>query len=940
MRLKKLSVAVFIAIAISCMCSAVFADFPNIWYFTQAQDETSTPGKLTLTYNPALGEAPTNGPYLIGADVSWINNTHGQHCYTQAMAHVSANHFTYAIDAMPGDSIDYFFTQHWMGQPQDFYGWAGTHQCHNETDTKWFTYVMGIGFEKKPYSKGPLVVEGSERYRNRHEDEWRFDHFSGNYFQNTALNYRLVDWGDSLMVFLFPSEPTNWSNGRFCGMSGYEILCDHDTYSDNRGSGDNGPPGGVFNQTTSIGDYSNLINPATGNPYGPTSNPFQANWNNTTYKVNWYVWLVKYRLAYGQYIDYELSAARTLSDGQLYYSEPQRYYIGLGRIDHKFQHPWANAAGEASINTVTFPEMAFTQHVMNVRPGMSSTFMKGKGVFDTDWKTGLIYNYATPFDCNGTPMSFPDTTHSPFFKAGIIGPCCKNTTCFFCHFMDGKGYPEDMFGSDPNITTLPFTNLQVAAADGSPADHPVFGPALQTHAIPPAVPQGKINITWDSVPGAYTDGTPFMLRKPKYSFSNLGWGVKSMNLDSVRVSPRYVPIMTGLGLLEAIDESTILSFVNLPGKAGTGIAGRPQRLNDYFTGPNSLGRFGWKCGISSLKTEVFACIAMDLGISNVYFSNQGYMGGASDPPELPKEVIDTLVMYVSLLAPPPRQMGKGYIIYDPKLANVTQGGAVWADKTLYKGEAFEEIWKDPSAIRGKDLFVKAKCDLCHIPAIRTGTKSDFEELKNIEIQPFTDMLLHDMGPEEADNGYIEGIAKPSEWRTAPLWGMQYVHYSNKVHLLMHDGRARNIAESILWHFGEGLFSRNAFLAMTAQERADLVRYTDYPFADRLPKTLKSAVVGTQNPVAGMKVTGMPSITCYPNPIRRMAMIRLVNFAPAYGDKVALSIYNMQGKRVYSQVVRPGQTAVAWNTVPYAPGKYVARLTANGKAFEKHLLVLR
>jgi CxxC motif-containing protein (DUF1111 family) len=928
MRVKRLPIAVFTAFAILGLGSNALADFPNIFHFNQAQDETTTPGKLILTYNPTLTEAPSSGPSLTGADVSWINNTHGQHCYTSAMQHVSANNFKFSIDAAPGDSIDYFFTQHWIGNTQNFYGWITPHQCKCETDTKWFTYVIGKGFEKKPTL--PLIVEGSERYRNRHEDEWRFDHFNGNYFQNTALNYKLYDFGDSMLCILFPSEPTDWSNGRFFGMSGYEILCDHDTYAHNLGSGlpayQNGNGGG-------------LMGPQTIPIAGLTQNPFQANWDFAAHPVRWYVWMIN-NLSYGQYIDFELSAARTLSAGQLYYSEPMRYYTGLGRIDHKFQHPWANACGEASVNTVTFPEMAFSEHVMNVRPNYSSLFMKGKAVFDTDWKTGMVYNYATPFDCNGSPMSFPDTTHSPFFKPGIIGPMYKNTTCFSCHFMDGKGYPEDMFGSDPNINTLSFCNLQVANPDGSPADHPVFGPALQTKAIPPAVPQGKLNVTWESVPGTYHDGTAFTLRKPHYSFSNLAWGVTSIDLSKVRISPRYIPHLSGMGLLEAIDESTILSFVNMTDKAGTGIAGKPQRLNDRFTGANTLGRFGWKCGLASLKSEIFSCIAMDMGMSNKYFSNQGYLGGAPDAPELTEEVIDTLIMYVSLLAPPPRQMGKGYIVYDPKIVNATQGGAIWADPALYKGEAFEEIWRDPSAIRGKDLFVKAKCHLCHIPAIRTGTTSTFNELRNIEIQPFTDMLLHDMGAEDGDNGYVEGIATANEWRTAPLWGMEYIPYANKVGLFMHDGRARSLEEAILWHFGEGLVSRNAFLNMTAQERADLVRYTQYPFADRLPKTRKSPPPDAVEKTLAVKAGAMPSLTCFPNPSRSTTMIRLVNIVPSRGDKIVVSIYNMQGRRVFSQMVRPGQTSVAWNTINSAPGKYVAQLTANGKAYRKDLLVLR
>jgi hypothetical protein len=201
------------------------------------------------------------------------------------------------------------------------------------------------------------------------------------------------------------------------------------------------------------------------------------------------------------------------------------------------------------------------------------------------------------------------------------------------------------------------------------------------------------------------------------------------------------------------------------------------------------------------------------------------------------------------------------------------------------------------------------------------------------------MLLHDMGAEDGDNGYVEGIAGPNEWRTAPLWGMWYVPYANKVGLFMHDGRARSLEEAILWHFGEGLVSRNAFLAMNAQDRADLVRYTQYPFADRLPKNAK-AVTGVVEKTLTFKVGAMPSLNCYPNPIRSMAMIRLVNIVPSRGDKIVVSIYNMQGRRVFSQMVRPGQSTVAWNTINNAPGKYVAQLTANGKAFKKDLLVLR
>jgi CxxC motif-containing protein (DUF1111 family) len=796
----------------------------------------------------------------------------------------------------------------------------GNHQCTCVTDTKWFTYVMGKGFEQKP--QWPIVVEGSDRFRNRHENEWRFDGFAGNYFVSTAFNYKIIDWGDSLLVFYFPNEPSNWANGRFFGMSGYEFLCDHDTYGDNRGSGDALPPGGVFDKPTDVAGL------------GMTENPFQKYWPG--YKLKWYVWMIR-NLAYGQCIDFELSAARTLSDGNLYYCAPQRYYTGLGSTDNKFQHPWARPAAEASVNTIAFPDYAYTQAVTNTRPGGSWLFMKGKAFFDTDWKTGKTYNYPVKFDCNGAQMSFPDTTHSPFFIQDASGPLYKARSCLACHYMGGKGYPETGRGSSNDFSVATFVKLQVSDSTGAINDHPVFGPSLQIKADAPDQPQGKCTVTWvDGPGGTYTDGTPYKLRKPVYSFTNLAYGVTSM--EGVRISPRFIPHLPGLGMLEAVDESTILSFVNMPGKAGTGIAGTPQRVNDTFKGPNSLGRFGWKAGMASLKTEAYARVAADLGISNTYFKNIVPPTETPAAPKIPDAYIDTLIMHVSLLAPPPRQMGKGYITFDPKVKNAAQGGAIWADPALYKGENWEKIWQDSSAIRGKSLFTQAKCDLCHVPAMRTGINTQFDELKNLEIQPFTDLLLHNMGPELSDNGYTEGVAGPEEWRTPPLWGLWYVPYVNGHTCYLHDGRARSIEEAILWHYGEGGTSREAFLKMSSEDRKDLLRYSEYPFADRLSGP---GYTGVALPNHGRKNAGaMPVLYCHPNPVRTAAIFRLVNVAGSDGNDVTLAIYNMKGQTVFSQAIRPHQTMVKWDATRYTPGKYIARLAAHGKMFRKDILVIR
>jgi CxxC motif-containing protein (DUF1111 family) len=586
---------------------------------------------------------------------------------------------------------------------------------------------------------------------------------------------------------------------------------------------------------------------------------------------------------------------------------------------------------------VTFPGHAYAQFVQNLKPGMSSAFMKGKAFFDTDWKTGIVNNYNAHWDCNGAPMAVPDTTHGPFFRQDASGVLYKATSCFGCHFLDGKGYPETGQGDGNDFGTATFVKLQVSDAQGAPFDHPVFGASLQIKADAPYQPQGKCNVAWvDGPAGTYGDGTPYKLRKPSYSFTNLGYGVTSM--DGVRISPRFIPHLSGLGMLEAIDEGTILSFVNIPGKAGTGIAGKPQRVNDTFKGQNSLGRFGWKAGMASLKTEVYSRTASDLGISNGYFKDMAPPSATPDAAKIPDAFIDTLLMHVSLLAPPPRQMGTGYITYDPKVKNASMGGKIWADSTLYKGEAFEELWKDPSAVHGKKLFSDAKCDLCHIPAMRTGTGTQFDELKNIEIQPFTDMLLHDMGPELADNGYVEGIAGPEDWRTPPLWGLMYVPYVNGHTCYLHDGRARSIEEAVLWHYGEGTTSREAFLKMSGQERLDLLRYTEYPFADRLPLP---GATGVALPNRGSNFAGaMPALYCYPNPVRTAAIFRLVNVVGSDRNDIRLAIYNLKGQTVFSQAIRPHQTMVKWDASRYTSGKYLARLMVSGKVYRKDVLVIK
>ncbi|NDH24240.1 MAG: thiol oxidoreductase, partial [Actinobacteria bacterium] len=129
---------------------------------------------------------------------------------------------------------------------------------------------------------------------------------------------------------------------------------------------------------------------------------------------------------------------------------------------------------------------------------------------------------------------------------------------------------------------------------------------------------------------------------------------------------------------------------------------------------------------------------------------------------------------------------------------------------------------DPDVIRGANLFTAIGCADCHTPTQRTGT-TQYAELDNLLLIPFTDLLLHDMGPGLGDGRSVYG-ASGSEWRTAPLWGIGLLDTVNGHTPLLHDGRARSIEEAILWHGGEAQHVTDAFMSLSAEDRTALLRF--------------------------------------------------------------------------------------------------------------------
>jgi CxxC motif-containing protein (DUF1111 family) len=132
-------------------------------------------------------------------------------------------------------------------------------------------------------------------------------------------------------------------------------------------------------------------------------------------------------------------------------------------------------------------------------------------------------------------------------------------------------------------------------------------------------------------------------------------------------------------------------------------------------------------------------------------------------------------------------------------------------------------WTRGDVVRGEKLFAEIACAACHLPKVQTGTLDGFPELSNQTIRPFTDLLLHDLGTELAD-GRPDFLASGSEWRTAPLWGLGLLSTVNRHTRLLHDGRARDVKEAILWHGGEAARAREAFRTLPRADREALLAF--------------------------------------------------------------------------------------------------------------------
>ena len=252
--------------------------------------------------------------------------------------------------------------------------------------------------------------------------------------------------------------------------------------------------------------------------------------------------------------------------------------------------------------------------------------------------------------------------------------------------------------------------------------------------------------------------------------------------EATAIAARTTPDVLGFGLLDAVPDSTILAYADPDDRDGDGISGRPNR---FFDG--RVGRFGRKALVPTLREFNDGALSAEQGVTNPAVPAEETFAGTplpagTDPapdPELPQEATDLLDAFMRLLAPPaPARMSR-------------------------------------EARRGRDVFGRIGCAKCHVPALRTGNAPE-PPLRRREVAAYTDLLLHDMGPQLAD--ICLGLATPQEFRTEPLMGLRLSTS------FLHDGRAATPEQAIELHGGEGLASRDAFRRLTAAERAALIAF--------------------------------------------------------------------------------------------------------------------
>jgi CxxC motif-containing protein (DUF1111 family) len=386
-------------------------------------------------------------------------------------------------------------------------------------------------------------------------------------------------------------------------------------------------------------------------------------------------------------------------------------------------------------------------------------------------------------------LAFGDqfVTSPALINAGL-GPLFNQNSCESCHVSNGRSpFPE----AEGDLRGL-LIRLSIPGHDmhGASIGVPGYGTQLQTKAVFGKSFEAALTWTEEIHTITYPDGEQVTLSKPLFHFSEPYAPMSGEMMYSARMA---TPII-GLGLLEAIDVADLLALADEHDVNEDGISGKPNRVWDVVAQQHTIGRFGWKAGNPTLLQQTAGAYNQDMGVTNPLFPADNCVGqiqcdSLADDPEIDMQTLRTAAFYSQSLGVPARRNTE-----------------------------------DASVRHGKLLFNSIHCSSCHHTSFVTG-QHEHTFLTNQTIHPYTDLLLHDMGEGLAD-GRSEFDADGNEWRTPPLWGIGLTYTVGGHTRFLHDGRARSLEEAILWHGGESLDSRDAFIRLSKKEREDLIAFLE------------------------------------------------------------------------------------------------------------------
>ena len=367
-----------------------------------------------------------------------------------------------------------------------------------------------------------------------------------------------------------------------------------------------------------------------------------------------------------------------------------------------------------------------------------------------------------------------------------LGPLFSANTCMHCHIKNGAGVAVDAQGKLERSVIFKLSsktklNNESLMTIGFTPD-PVYGGQLSVNGNHSVLFEGRPKVHYVEQNGTYDDGTLYTLRVPHYQIEHLNYGP----LDPAgNIAPHIALALIGLGHIEKIPQSVILAAEDINDSDNDGISGKANWVFNPETNTTQLGRFAWKATAASIRHQSADAAHNDMGLTSPLFTHENCTSVQKECLEAPKGVhefdlpqsrLDAIAFYLSHLKVPRAR---------------------------------------PTSQEAKALFEQLTCNRCHIPSYLTS--------EGVEIAPYSDFLLHDMG-EALSDGHRAFLASESEWRTPPLWGVGlYKTVSGEANYL-HDGRARSIEEAILWHGGEARHAKEAFKALEKSKRDLLVAY--------------------------------------------------------------------------------------------------------------------